>query len=54
MYVMQPAQNSSAEVVFMVGVGITLTLVASLAVYGIVRTIGWVIGGGSFVIKKLT
>ena len=35
MYVMQPAQNSS--VFFMVGVGITLSLLASLTVYGIVR-----------------
>ena len=42
MYVMQPAQNSS--VFFMVGVGITLSLLASLTVYGIVRAIGWVIG----------
>ena len=30
MYVMQPPQNSSAEVVFMVGIGITLSLLASL------------------------
>ena len=45
MYVMQPAQNSSAEVAFMVGVGITLSLLASLAAHGIVRAIGWVIGG---------
>jgi hypothetical protein len=44
MYVMQPPRNSSAEVVFMVGIGITLSLLASLTVYGIVRAIGWVIG----------
>ena len=43
MYVMQPAQNSS--VFFMVGVGITLSLLASLAVYGIVYVIGWLVGG---------
>ena len=43
MYVMQPAQNSS--VFFMVGVGITLSLLTSLAVYCIVWAIGWVIGG---------
>ena len=44
MYVMQSPRNSSAEVVFMVGIGITLSLLASLTVYGIVRAIGWVIG----------
>ena len=43
MYVMQPAQNSS--VFFMVGFAITLSLLASLTVYGIVGAIGWVIGG---------
>ena len=43
MYVMQPAQNS--KVFFMAGVGITLSLLASLTVYGIVGAIGWVIGG---------
>ena len=43
MYVMQPAQNSS--VFYMVGVGITLSLLTSLAVYCIVWAIGWVIGG---------
>ena len=45
MYVMQSPRNSSAEVVFMVGIGITLSLLASLTVYGIVGAIGWVIGG---------
>ena len=44
MYVMQSPRNSSAEVVFMVGIGITLSLLASLTVYGIVRAIDWVIG----------
>ena len=44
MYVMRSPRNSSAEVVFMVGIGITLSLLASLTVYGIVRAIGWVIG----------
>ena len=40
MYAMQPAQNSS---VFLWLCRDSLSLLASLAVYGLVRAIGWVI-----------